>query len=311
MPTATPPAPLARRPTREQLPAAYAAHVERLPVSAHTVRSYAHAVTGFAGWLGLQLKHDYDQVVTDPIAATHAVRDYRRHLLTERRLAPKSVDAAMTGIANLYLWLGMPRPDVRSAAPSRRPTPKSLEADQVREVLRAAERRGVRDHALVNLLHASGVRISEAEQLDVDDVPFSERKGLVIVRLGKGEKPRDIPLAGPSPALRALAAWRAHRRDQLGMPDEAGPLFCTRRGDRLAERSIRDVVAKVGTAAGVELSPHTLRHTFGRTLIDQGVDLPTVADLMGHNDVNTTMVYTAPRESHREAAARLVAAVDY
>ncbi|NYI81259.1 integrase/recombinase XerC [Nocardioides panzhihuensis] len=224
--------------------------------------------------------------------------------------APKSVDAAMTGIANLYLWFGMPRPDVRSAAPSRRPAPQSLEEDQVRDVLRAAERRGIRDHALVNLLHASGVRISEAVELDVDDVPFGERKGIVHVRLGKGEKPRSIPLAGPSSALRALAAWCAHRRDQLGMPDDAGPLFVSRRGERLAERSIRDVVTKVGTAAGVELSPHTLRHTFGRGLVDKGVDLPTVATLMGHNDVNTTMVYTGPRTDHLEAATRLIA-VDY
>lgn len=300
----------ASRPMLAKLPAAYAAHLARLPISDHTQRSYHQAVAGFADWLPFQLKHDYDQVVSDPIAATHAVRDYRRYLLTQRRLAPKSVDAAMTGLANLYLWFGMPRPDVRSAAPSRRPAPQSLAEDQVRDVLRAAERRGVRDHALVNLLHASGVRISEAVELDVDDVPFTERKGVVHVRLGKGEKPRNIPLSGPSSALRALAAWRAHRRDQLGMPDDAGPLFTTRRGVRLAERSIRDVVTKVGTTAGVELSPHTLRHTFGRTLVDQGVDLPTVATLMGHNDVNTTMVYTGPREDHLEAAARLIG-IDY
>lgn len=298
------------RPTLQKLPAAYAAHVERLPVSEHTRRSYCQAVTGFVDWLPFQLKHDYEAVVSDPIAATHAVRDYRRYLLTQRRLKPKSVDTVMTGIANLYLWFGMPRPDVRSAAPSRRGAPKSLAEDQVRDVLRAAERRGVRDHALVNLLHASGVRISEAVELDVDDIPFTERKGVVHVRLGKGEKPRDIPLSGPSSALRALAAWRAHRRDQLGMPDDAGPLFTTRAGDRLAERSIRDVVTKVGTAAGVELSPHTLRHTFGRTLVDAGVDLPTVATLMGHNDVNTTMVYTGPHADHLEAATRLIE-VDY
>ncbi|MFD4328326.1 tyrosine-type recombinase/integrase [Nocardioides sp. NPDC058538] len=298
------------RPTLQKLPSAYAAHLERLPISDHTRRSYGQAVTGFVDWLPFQLKHDYDQVVSDPIAATHAVRDYRRYLLTQRRLAPKSVDAAMTGIANLYLWFGMPRPDVRSAAPSRRPAPQSLEEDQVRDVLRAAERRGVRDHALVNLLHASGVRISEAVELDVDDVPFSERKGVVHVRLGKGEKPRDIPLSGPSSALRALAAWCAYRRDQLGMPDDAGPLFVSRRGERLAERSMRDVVTKVGTAAGVELSPHTLRHTFGRALVDKGADLPTVATLMGHNDVNTTMVYTGPREDHLVAATRLIG-IDY
>ncbi|NYI79986.1 hypothetical protein [Nocardioides panzhihuensis] len=141
------------RPTLQKLPAA---HLARLPISDHTRRSCGQAVTGFVDWLPFRLKHDYDQVVTDPIAATHTVRDYRRHLLTRRRLKPKTVDAAMTGIANLYLWFGMPRPDVRSAAPSRRNAPQSLAEDQVRDVLRAAERRGVRDHALVNLLHASG-----------------------------------------------------------------------------------------------------------------------------------------------------------
>ncbi|NYI79985.1 tyrosine-type recombinase/integrase [Nocardioides panzhihuensis] len=108
------------------------------------------------------------------------------------------------------------------------------------------------------------MRISEAVELDVGDVPFTERKGIVRVRLGKGEKPRDIPLPGPSSALRALAAWRAHRRDQLGMPDDAGPLFVTR-GERLAERSIRDVVTS-------------------------------------HNDVNSTVVYTGPRADHLASA---------
>ena len=165
---------ISSRPTLQKLSAAYAAHLARLPTSTHTRRSYGQAVIGFVDWLPFHLKHDCDQVVTDPIAATHAVRDYRRYLLTQRRLKPKSVDTVMTGIANLYLWFGMPRPDVRSAAPSRRPAPKSLTEDQVRDVLRAAERRGIRDHALVNVLHASGVRISEAVEVDVDDIPFTD-----------------------------------------------------------------------------------------------------------------------------------------
>lgn len=297
------------RPPIEDLVAQYERFIGRSPVSEATVRSYVFGVRTFVGWVGAQTKHDYVEVLTDEVVATHAVRDFRRHLLVERKLAPKSVDSAITGVGSMFGWLAMPRPDVRSAAPRRRGEPKSLDEDQIRGVLRAAERRGVRDHALINLLYASGLRVSELAALDVDDLPLSERRGLVIVRAGKGDKPRDVPLTIPS-ALRTMNRWVRVRRDEYGLPEGSGPLFVTRTNDRLAIRSIRHAVVCAGESAGVGLTPHTLRHTFARNLIDQGVDVATVADLLGHSSLDTTMGYVQSRASHREAAVSRLS-IDY
>lgn len=295
-------------PSLDTLAVAFETATRRMPLSPASVRAYVWGVREYAAWLGVQTKHAYDEVVSDSVVATHAARDFRRYLLTERKLAPKTVDSAVTAIGAMYGWLGMARPDVKSAAPSRPAEPKSLEEDQVRDVLRAAERRGLRDHALVMTLYAAGLRISECGALDVDDVPLSERRCVVKVRAGKGDKPRDVPVEFQE-AITLLNRWSRARRDQ-GMPADSGPLFTTTTGARLSVRSIHYVVAQVGKKAGVELTPHTLRHTYGRTMIDRGHDVFTVADLMGHSSVNTTMVYARSRASHRAAAAASVA-IDY
>lgn len=300
-----------QRPPLETLVGQYARHLKRLPVSTNTVRLYLHGVESFTKWLASQGKHEYDEVVSEHLAATHAVRDYKRHLLTVRKLAPKTVDAHLTGISSLFSWLGMDRPDVPMCINSRsiQADPKSLSEDELRDVLRAAERRGVRDHALVMLLYASGARVAETVALDVDDVPLSERKGVVLIRHGKGGKPREVPL-GDAGAIQLLNRWNRVRVSEYGLPNASGPLFVTTKRDRLSSRSVQHIVAKVGSAAGVDLTPHMLRHTFARTLIDKGVDVSTVSDLLGHSNLNTTMVYTRPRAAHREAAVAALA-IDY
>lgn len=294
----------------DELLPAFERHMHHAPVSEHTVRSYVRGAKDFIEWLtDVQTRHDYAAVVSDDRVSLHAAKDFRTYLRTERKLEQKSVDAAMTGVGALYLMVGRPRPLLKSGAPKVRPKPQSLTREQEVDVLRAAEARTLRDHAIVRLLLASGVRVSEAAALDVDDVPSSERKGLVIVREGKGGVPREVPLEVHT-AITVLNQWKRERRDHYGMPAETGPLFVSSRRSRLDVRSIRNVVARTGEKADVQIHPHTLRHTFCTRLVDAGVDIVKVAALAGHADVKTTMIYTQPHDDDLRAAVRHLE-VDY
>jgi len=114
---------------------------------------------------------------------------------------------------------------------------------------------------------------------------MSERKGKVIVRSGKGRHYREVPLN--------LDARRARQEYLVERPDLEDPhVFIGQRGNGLTDAAIQDVLKKYAHLAGVEVSPHLLRHTFARSLLDRGVDLVTVQQLMGHRRVDSTARYT-------------------
>jgi site-specific recombinase XerD len=150
--------------------------------------------------------------------------------------------------------------------------------------LRAVEARtNTRDQAIGCLLFYSGLRVSELVALDVEDVPLSARKGKVLVRAGKGEDSREVPLLDPT-ARHALNAWKKDRTRWPGADTPA--LFLNRRGGRLTARAIDrldELAADLVDEAGRPFaSAHTLRHTFGTNLLRSGVDVVVVAQLMGH-----------------------------
>lgn len=278
--------------------AAWERWIDRTGLSPATKRTYAGEVRAFVLWIGQQDKHRPDEVFTDPNTRNYAVKDYRRHLLGERRRAPKGVDTAMTSLSSIYRWCGL-GPAAVPAAARRRTAPKSLTADNMRDVLRAAERRGVRDLALVGFAFGTGLRVAELNALDLDDVWVSERKGAVQVRLGKGEQPRTVALNSQVRLL--LGPWLAQRA-RWGVDEGERALFVTQAGQRMAVRTMRHSISEVGRAAGLPVAPHTLRHTFARLQIDAGVDIVSLADQMGHRDVNTTRVYSRPTPQNLEAA---------
>lgn len=266
--------------------------LHRTGLADSTKAAYERQVRDFVEWLHGQDKHDPDELLTDRYVRDYAVRDYRRWLLTEKKAAPKTVDLALTAIASMCTMLGWAKPDVQMAAGKPTTAPRALNQEQIRDVLRAAERRGIRDHAIIATFLGTGLRISEFAALDVDDVWVTERRGEVRVRAGKGDKARTVPLNTQTRA--ALRRWLAHRPEWPNANREPA-LFLTRRGTRPSVRGLRHTVAQVGAKAGVEdLSPHVLRHTFGTVLTRAGVDVVTVAELMGHADVNTTRGYSRP-----------------
>ncbi len=145
----------------------------------------------------------------------------------------------------------------------------------------------------------AGLRIGEAVGLDVDDVRLSARKGLLIVRSGKGERYRELPV---HPELRAnLAIWLDERPDWPGATTANPALFLTHRGGRLTTRGARDVLVPLAVEARLEedFTSHVLRHTFGTTLVRSGHDLVLVAELMGHRRLETTRGSTRPSRADR------------
>jgi integrase/recombinase XerC len=140
-----------------------------------------------------------------------------------------------------------------------------------------------RDHAILELLYASGLRVSELTGLDLVDADRGERTVRV---LGKGGKERMVPYGGAAArALDNYLAWRG---------EGPGALFRNARGGRLTSRSVRTIVRQVARAAGIarRVTPHTLRHTFATHLLDAGADLRMIQELLGHSRLSTTQRYT-------------------
>ncbi|MBV9280754.1 MAG: tyrosine-type recombinase/integrase [Chloroflexi bacterium] len=278
--------------------AAYASWLARRPLAPATHRAYLLQVRLYVAYL-TSPACAIPAPFLDPDASLHAVRDYKTYLKTVRRVKPSSVNLALAAIDSFYAYLGLDRPAVRREDLPRAAPRALAPAEQVR-FLRAVERCPViRNRAIAHLLFYTGIRLGECAALNVDDVPLSARKGRVIVRAGKGDSYREIPL---NAAVRtSLQSWLTTRRQAF--PDSADPaLFLAPAGGRLSSRAIDLLLRQLGTAAGLPLSAHILRHTCLTTLVRNGTDLVLVAELAGHTRLETTRRYSLPTARDREAA---------
>ena len=164
----------------------------------------------------------------------------------------------------------------------RRPLPKGVSAPEAADLL--ALPRTPRDRALLELLYGAGLRVSEAAGLDLPDLDLDARTAKVE---GKGAKERMVVFGAP--CVLAIRAYLAERTP----PSQGTPLFTNAKGGRLTVRSMHTIVARAAEAAGLPpLSPHGLRHAFATHLLDGGADLKSVQQLLGHEDLATTQVYT-------------------
>lgn len=274
----------------------YARFIWRTGLGDSTKTVYEQRVRAFLSWLA-GAGDQYDDALTDEHVRDYACRDYRRLLLTVQKRSPATVSQHMSALGSFYEWmeLGKPRGVSVEVPPSEK---KGLVAEDLRKLLRACQRRGLRDFAIGTLLFQTGVRVEELHRLDTDDVLLTERTGRLEVRYGKGGKPRQIPLSAD--ARDALRAWLGERATKKGA--DTLPLFLSKFGTRLSVRSLQEVVQVAGEDAGVHVSPHVLRHTFVRGLIEQGVDIVTAQELAGHKSITTTRGYATPRWENKEDA---------
>ncbi|HET7483502.1 MAG TPA: tyrosine recombinase XerC [Actinomycetota bacterium] len=217
--------------------------------------------------------------------------------LSSNRYARRSIARKVSALRSLLRWAMLhglidASPAAEVAAPKLdRPLPKVLKAEAAGRLVELPpddEPVGRRDRALLELLYGSGLRVGEASGLDVDDVDL--RSNAVTVT-GKGRKQRRVPMTQP-----AAAAIRRYIdvRHTLVRNDAAGPaLFLNARGTRLTPRSVRAIVERYAVAEGLgPLYPHALRHSFATHLLDGGADLRSVQELLGHENLATTQIYT-------------------
>ncbi len=194
---------------------------------------------------------------------------------------------------------------------AQRTLPAVLRADEAADLMDAdpdgaGEPVVLRDRLVVELLYATGVRVSELAGLDIDDVDRSRR---VLRVLGKGAKERTVPYGGA--ADDALADWLTRGRPALVTERSGAALLLGVRGGRIDVRTVRGVVhARAGRVPGAaDLGPHGLRHTAATHLLDGGADLRTVQELLGHANLATTQIYTHVsverlRQTYRQAHPR-------
>lgn len=232
----------------------------------------------------------------DPaLLSTDAVRAYLQWL-DQKRARPSSLARKLAAIRSFYRYLTRRRLVERNpVAGMRTPKqPRSLprvltkdDADALMTFPAGQSVGAARDRALLETLYSTGARVSELVALDVQDVRESE--GLVRLQ-GKGRKERIVPIG--ELALDAVRRYRASVVPSVAS-GPSQPLFCNRRGGRLTSRSVARIVARYSrTLAGGAISPHTLRHSFATHLLDEGADLRSIQEMMGHASLSTTQRYT-------------------
>ena len=159
-----------------------------------------------------------------------------------------------------------------------------------------ARMQAIRDRCILIVLLNTGLRIGEFTQLEETDIQMTDRKGELWVRKGKGDKSRNIPLNDT--ARRVLKEW-------MVLKPKSPLLFTGQRGP-LKIRAVELIITELGRLANVEVTPHRLRHTFGKSLVDSGVSLEKVAALLGHSSLNTTRVYITPSQADLEKAVKML-----
>ena len=263
-------------------------------LSANTVAAYRRDLIVYSAWLAEKEIGDLRSVTPVTLSAFAVNLGTREESpLTAASLA--RMLSTVRGFHRFLLEEGRVEVDAaRDLRPPKLPSrlPKAITVDQVAALLAATdgdEVAALRDKALLELMYATGARVSEAVGLNVDDVIDVE-----VVRLtGKGSKQRLVPLG--SYAREAVSAYLVRARPVLSARGRSTPaLFLGMRGARLSRQNVWLIIRAAAERAklGIEISPHTLRHSFATHLLAGGADVRVVQELLGHSSVATTQIYT-------------------
>jgi integrase/recombinase XerD len=224
--------------------------------------------------------------------------------LAEEGLSPRSQARALSAIRGLHRLLAAERiapsdpADEIDAPGLGRRLPQLLSREEVERLLAAPDpcaAAGSRDQAMLELLYATGLRVSELVTLDLNQVDLESR---VLLARGKGAKERLVPLG--SPAAEALRRYLAGPRQRFLKGRRCHELFVTSRGRRMTRQGFWKLLGRYARAAGIRrpVSPHKLRHSFATHLLAGGADLRAVQAMLGHADVTTTQIYTHVDRTH-------------
>ncbi len=273
--------------------------LERQQLSRYTIENYASDLRVFARFFQGSTGEEFRAASITPTD----IRDFKAHLVAVEKRSPATTNRRLYALRKFFHWAiaaGLAKEDptmVVKGVQSTPLAPRSLAKKDVDRLLRAAERdENKRNLGILQVLRHTGIRIGELAALRLSDVELSERKGRLIVRSGKGSRHRVVPLNAD--ARRALSDYLEVRPR---VSDDH--LFISQRGKGLQEQAVELIVGKYAHAAGLEgVTPHQLRHSFGKHALDAGVDLVTVSRLLGHTRLDTTARYTTPSERDLEKA---------
>ena len=276
----------------------------------NTLKGYRRDLEDFVRFLSERGRSTIDSksgaMVTERITADH-VRDYLAAVMD--RSSRATAQRRLFAIKAFYRWReassGEPSPvrAMKSIKLAKR-LPQVMGEEAVADLIEGGVRvtsavAEVRDRAILEVLYAAGLRVSELTGLCWRDI--DEELGMVTVRAGKGNKDRIVPLG--EPAVEALKDWRA-AMPSAATPDS--PVVTNLRGGRLTPRSVQKIVAQRLLSAGVEgaLTPHGLRHCFATHMLNAGSDLRSIQEMLGHASLATTQRYTHVSVNHLKEVYR-------
>jgi site-specific recombinase XerD len=312
-----------------ELLAPFFSWLEKNDYSPRTVSAYSTAMRDFATWF----EQTNGKELSPELLTSLDVKEYRQHLQAVRRLKATTVNSYLAGVRAYTRWAKRtdqivqdPTNGVKSLE-TEDLAPRWLNRQDQHALLRAAEELAQlgalrakgkltypgslwprRNQAIAVLLLNSGLRLSEVASLRLDDIEIRERSGTLQVRKGKGRKARTVTLNKDARSI--LREW-LDARQHVAKSASSPHLFLSQKGGRLTPRAIARAIDKIAERAGLEdVSPHTLRHSFAKNLIDAGVGLEKVAALLGHANLETTRRYTTPSEADLQEAVERVARED-
>lgn len=272
-------------------------------LSQHTVNAYRNDLDGLTAFIGENLgatANDIDWNGFDEKAVTGYVQDLESRGYSNATKSRK--------IASLRSFMRFLREEgITDHLPTRRlksprggnPLPKSLTLDEVGDLLtyvaNASTPAELRDRAVVELLYAGGLRISELTGLDVNNISFDNS---TIRVYGKGSKERIVPIYDP--AMDAIADYMIIGRPNLGKYQDENALILNARGSRITRQGLWLQLKKIAVGAGItrHITPHMLRHSFASHLLNGGASLRHVQELLGHENIATTQIYTHLTTEH-------------
>ena len=281
---------------------AFGQHLADRDLAPATVQAYLSDLVRLRAWLAWV--HE-DQAPPLTQVRTVDLAAFRTHLIHEQGHPPATVNRRLQGLRLFFHWLAdrnwiaqNPTAQLRFMRKSSPSQPMALKRQEAFALIHAAAASphglALRNGALVQLMLQAGLRVGEVTALTHADITLQSRVGSVHVREGKGRKARDVPLN--TTARRALQAYLAMPSE----PESRAPIFRSKRGTALAVRSVQAMVTRLAQQAKIEripVSAQTLRHTFARHYLQQHPGkLRELADLLGHESLDTTALYTKPSQ---------------